>query len=385
MFKYRRLQQSRRAGNRARISAPWLAASFLLAACVSAPVAAARALPSIALLNARSCIDESHIKVLRGFGRVSVYDDTTNVDDVRKRLRGAEIAIAQPSLAPLDRDALEGADALKLLVVCSTGYDQVDMQSATRRGILIANTPGYSTEAVAEHTFALLLALVKNIPAGDRSMRRQPFEVDNRNPSHSPFLGVELRGKTLGVVGLGRIGTRVAQIGRGFDMTVLGWDRTPKHVQGVTQTTLEQLLQRSDVVSLHLALNPDTRDLINAERLRLMKPNAVLINTARGELVNEQALADALRAHRIAGAGIDTVAQLSASNPLLKLENVVLTPHSAFYTRESIPRRSQSIVRTVKAFLCGAPINIVNGSASANQSGAEVMPRNEKCRVDATP
>ena len=220
----------------------------------------------------------------------------------------------------------------------------------------VANVPGYSTEAVAEHTFALMLAVIRRIPAADAAVRHGQFATREGDSS----FGFDLAGKTLGIVGLGRIGTRVAEIARGFGMKVLAWDRGTKIVDGVTQVALEQLLAQSDIVSLHLPLASDTENFLSAARLRLMKPTAVLINTARGKLVDEHALYEALRSGVIAGAGLDVLSEMDTSNPLLTLPNVVFSPHSAYNTRESSRTRGDFIVATVRAFVAGSPINVVN-------------------------
>ena len=165
------------------------------------------------------------------------------------------------------------------------------------------------------------------------------------------LMGFELSGKTLGVIGLGRIGTRVAEIARAFGMKTIAWDRRTKSVDGVTQVTLEELLAQSDVVSLHLALSKETAGILTPARLRLMKPTAVLVNTARGELIDEQALYSALHEGRLAAAGLDTVSGTEPSNPLLKLNNVVLSPHVAYHSRESQARCAESVVQAVRAYI----------------------------------
>jgi lactate dehydrogenase-like 2-hydroxyacid dehydrogenase len=315
---------------------------------------------SIAVLNAKSCLDAPSVEALRSLGAVKIYEDTDDAAKAIERMRGAEVAIVQSFIAPLDAAVLDNTEGLKLLVVCSTGYDRVDMAAAKRRGIRVANIRGASTDAVAEHAFALMLAVSKHIPALDAAVRRHPFELEGTSPAERKFLGFNLAGKTLGIVGLGQIGTRVAEIARGFGMTVLAWDRSSRSVEGVKNVTLEQLLQQSDVVSLHVALTPDTENLLNASRLQLMKPTAVLINTARGKVVDEAALYTALKSGRLAGAGLDVLAKIDSGNPLLGLDNVVLSPHSAFFTREALRNRADSVVATVRAYLNGTPINIVS-------------------------
>jgi len=338
-----------------------LAVTALLVLTSASAIAAQPAKPTIAVLNTNACTDERHIETLKSLGNVIHYDETDTDAKVSERLRSADIAIAQPFTAPLKAQAFAGVKRLKLLVVCTTGYDNVDVAAATEHGVLVANTGGYSTESVAEHTIALMLAVSKHIPAADSAMRRMPFEAIQGVPEHMPYMGFDLSGKTLGIIGFGRIGSRVAQIAsQGFGMKVLAYDRSPHETPGVSFTSLEDLLKQSDVVSLHLSLSKETAQLLNAPRLALMKPTAILINTARGNLVDEAALYRALQTGQLAGAGLDTLDDTTPNNPLLSLQNVVLSPHSAYFTKESMTRRADEIVATVKAFVAGTPVNIVN-------------------------
>jgi D-3-phosphoglycerate dehydrogenase len=337
------------------------AVTALLALTSVAAVAGQPAKPTIAVLNTNGCADERHIDTLRSLGNVIRYDETDTDAKVRERLRNADIAIAQPFTAPLKAQAFASVKRLKLLVVCTTGYDNVDVAAATEHGVLVANTRSYSTESVAEHAIALMLAVSRRIPVADAAMRRKPFEALEGVPEHMPYMGFDLAGKTLGIIGLGRIGSRVAQIAsQGFGMKVLAYDRSPHETPGVTFASLDDLLKQSDVVSMHLSLSKDTAQMLNAPRLALMKPTAILINTARGKLVDEAALYRALQTGQIAGAGLDTLDDTTANNPLLSLQNVVLSPHSAYFTQESTTRRAEEIVATVKAFVADAPVNIVN-------------------------
>jgi phosphoglycerate dehydrogenase-like enzyme len=284
---------------------------------------------------------------------VKVFSDGFSEGASLERLQGAEIAIANPYVTPLNHQVLDSAAALKLVVLTITGFDRVDMDTASLKGIRVVNSPDYSTEAVAEDAFALMLAAIRHIPKGDAAVRRGQLMV---SPGDETLVGFELAGKTLGVVGLGRIGTRVAEIARGFGMRILAWDRSDKHVDGVVQVPLEQLLSQSDVVSLHLALTKDTADILSASRLRLMKPTAVLVNTARGELVDSGALYDALREGRLAAAGLDVIDGSDASKPLLTLDNVVLSPHAAYHSRESRLRCAESVVQAVRTYVAGEGI-----------------------------
>src|SRR5437867_986987 len=239
------------------------------------------------------------------------------------------------------------APHLRVVARAGTGVDTIDVHAATRRGIAVMNTPGANTVSAGEHAMGLLLALVRRISDAAAAMRRGEWD-------RKRFEGTELRGKTMGVVGLGRIGGHVAQLARAFGMHVVGHDPylSPERAAElqVRLLPLEQLLRQADVVTLHVAHTEQTHHLINAERLKLMKPTAVLVNTARGELVDDAALADAVRDKRIGGAAIDVFAvePLPADAPLRKLERVILTPHLAASTAEAQERVSIEICGAVR-------------------------------------
>ncbi len=208
------------------------------------------------------------------------------------------------------------------------GYDAIDVEAATRHGVCVTTTPGTLEWAVADHTMGMIINLAHHIAQDDRALRRGEWR---------PFYGLDVTGKTLGLIGLGRIGQMVAKRARGFDMRILAYEQQPNQAfvaaQGIELTSLEQLLAQSDFVSLHLPLTPETVKLINAERLALMKPGAYLINTARGGLVDEDALFDALQSGRLGGAGLDVRDPEPPVDPRFStLENVVLTPHVAGLT-----------------------------------------------------
>lgn len=262
----------------------------------------------IAIFN-KNFFNESHLNALRVLGDLIIYENTYTEEKMIERLKGVEIAIADCQIVPLNKKVLESTDALKFIAIKSIGYDLVDIATAKAKGIRVANVPGSSTEAVAEHSIALIIAVCKKIPAGDAMMRKAPFQIDQANQEHRKYLGFNLYGKTIGILGLGNIGLRVAQIGMGFGMKVFAFNRSKKNVAGVKQVSLEKLLKESDIVSLHLPLTPETENLITAERLQTMKPTAVLINTARGKIVDEKALYDTLQSHKIAGAGLDVIVE----------------------------------------------------------------------------
>ena len=288
-------------------------------------------------------------------------------DELLRALAGAHALIVR-SETQVTADLLAHAPLLRVVARAGTGIDNIDVAAATRRGVAVMNAPGANTVSAAEHAIALLLALVRRIPGAVEAMRRGEWD-------RKRFEGSELRGKTMGVVGLGRIGGQVAQLAKAFGMQLVGHDPyvTPERAAELQAKLLplDQLLKVADVVTLHMAHTDQTHHLINAERLKLMKPTAVLINTARGDLVDETALAEAVRAGQIAGAAIDVFAvePLPADSPLRKLDNLILTPHLAASTTEAQERVSVETCSAVREALLQGDlsfaINVAGISGSA--------------------
>jgi glyoxylate reductase len=263
----------------------------------------------------------------------------------------------------MDEELFAGARNLRVVSNVAVGYDNVDVEAATRRGIVVTNTPGVLTEATADFAWALLMAAARRIPEADRYTR------SGRWTSWQPtlLLGQDVHGQTIGIVGMGRIGSAVARRALGFGMRVLYHDqfRQPDRESelGIEYRELEDLLRESDFVSIHTPLAAQTRHLINRERLALMKPTAVLVNTARGPVVDEQALYEALAQGRIAAAGLDVfeVEPLPADSLLLVLDNVVLAPHIASATHATRARMAELAAENCVAVLNGRrPLNPVN-------------------------
>jgi phosphoglycerate dehydrogenase-like enzyme len=314
----------------------------------------------ISVLNG-NFFDEQDIKQLREIGDdVKIYENTFTKKDAIERLKGTDIAVVDGVTTPLDAEVLKSADKLKLIAINSVDPDGIDMDTATIQGIQVANVPGYSTDAVAAHVFALLLAVSKKILSSDSAMRQHPFQIDPASKDDRKYLGFNPVGKTMGIIGLGQIGQRVAQIAKAMGMDVIAYNRSPRNIPGVKMVSLDQLLRESDVISLHLPTSKETKNIIDAEALLKMKQGAILINTGRGSTVDESALAVALQSGKLAGAGLDDIVDWSNNNPLLKMENVVLTPHSAFYTPEALKNSANQVIQNVKAFIEGKPTNIVN-------------------------
>lgn len=297
---------------------------------------------------------------LSAFGELVVYDRTPP-ELVLQRAAGAEFLISNKVV--IGATEMAALPELRYIGIQATGVNIVDLQAARERGVVVTNVPAYSTASVAQHVFALLLELTAEV--GRHAGRvRQGMWTTSPDFTFWETTPVELAGKVFGVVGFGDIGRAVARIARGFDMQLLVHTRSPNPsaFPNVRFVELEQLLQESDVVSLCCPLTAATERMINAERLALMKKTAYLINTARGLLVDESALAAALQRGGIAGAGLDVLSKEppSADNPLLNAPNSFITPHLAWATLAARQRLMGVIVENVRAFLDGKPQNQVN-------------------------
>jgi D-3-phosphoglycerate dehydrogenase len=259
-----------------------------------------------------------------------------------------------------DRAVFESAERLKVVSRHGMGVDAVDLQAATEHGVLVTNTPHVNAVAVAEHALALMLGLLRRIPAADASVKAGRWEG-------LKFMGGELYGKTLGIVGLGAIGVELARRARGLGMNVLYVKRRRslelEEQLGLTFKPLNELLKESDIVSIHLPLTDETKGLIGEEEIASMKPNAYIINTARGGIINLNALTQALKAGRLAGAALDVYDSEppNFNHPLFKLENVILTPHIAAYTVEAVRRMDITAAENILKALKGQiPEHVVN-------------------------
>ena len=263
-----------------------------------------------------------------------------------------------------DRALLERLPRLRLISIFGTGTDKVDLAAATEFGVVVTNTPGATSISVAELNMGLLLDVARSISLLDRKVREGDW--------HNPF-GMQLRGKTLGLVGLGSIGAEVARIAQAFGMRVIGWsfrnDPARASRLGIELVEFDELLRTSDVVSLHVRNTPQAAGMIGRREIDLMKPASVLINTARAAIVDQDALLEALKSGRIAGAGLDVHLEepLPPDNPWVKMENVVLTPHAGAMTQDAFDREAAIGVDNVVAFLEGAPTNVVNPEVMARR------------------
>lgn len=275
-------------------------------------------------------IHEKGIAALQENGFTVILPEETGLESV---LRDAEALIVR-SRTKVTREVLSGAHRLKCIVRAGSGVDNIDIEAARERGVRVMNVPGANSIAVAEHALALMLAISRKLAHAHASMVGGAWKKKE-------LLGRELYGKTLGIIGFGRIGREVAKRARVFGMEVLAHDPFVHEAEGTQLVSLQELLKQSDYVSVHAAMTGQTRNLINAERLALMKPEAVLINCSRGALVEEPALFQALREGRIGGAALDVFEEEGdaiAQNPLISLDNVMLTPHIAGSTKEAQER-----------------------------------------------
>ncbi|MDG2051882.1 MAG: D-glycerate dehydrogenase [Myxococcota bacterium] len=267
----------------------------------------------------------------------------------------------------IDAAAIEAGRSLRMISSVSVGVDHIDLEAATRRGIAVANTPGVLVETTAELTLGLLLSVTRRVVEADADVRGGRWTPEARWQI-SGYLGKDLAGSTLGLVGLGAIGQAVAARARAFGLRILGWSRSGREVSGVERASLAEVLAESDFVSLHLASTPETRQVIDASAFKQMKSGAILINTARGDLVDEEALVEALSSGHLSGAGLDVFAQepIAPSHPLLSMPSVVLTPHIGSATAGTRLRMVELAVANLEAGLAGRPpLHCVNPEALA--------------------
>lgn len=279
------------------------------------------------------------------------YFDSLPGDALVERCRDAEIAINIRSSSRFTDAVMEQCRSLRLISIWGTGTDNIDLEAARRRGITVTNTPGVSAPSIAEHTIALMFAVARKIPQLDAQVRQGKWPRGSM---------VQLTGKTLGVIGLGAIGQRVARLGMGLGMRVICWTMHPRDL-GFEMAPLERVLAESDVLSLHLRLSEETRGFLGARQLAMMKQGAILVNTARGPIVDEAALIAALESGQLRGAGLDVfdVEPLPAGHRLTTLENVVISPHCAGITPEVLEAGLTMALTNVDAWLAGRPENVV--------------------------
>lgn len=289
-----------------------------------------------------------------GEGVEIVYYDTRVTDTKTLIERGKDAEVVIVSNLPMNRQVIEGCKKLKMLSVAFTGIDHIAMDACRERGITVSNCSGYSNCAVADLVFGMIFAIYRNLIACNRIVREEGTKEG--------LIGYELEGKKFGVIGTGAIGQRVINIAKVFGCQVYTYSRTPKQIQGVKNVSKEELLKTCDIVSLHLPLNEETKHMIGKKELQLMKEEAILINTARGSIVNSEDLADALKKGKIAGAGVDVFEMeppIPSNHPLFGVPNLFATPHVAFATKEALEKRAAIVFDNVKQWIKGKPVNVM--------------------------
>ena len=294
---------------------------------------------------------------LQEFGTVTYYDRTQGEDLTIQRIGDADMVLLNKT--PITEAILAACPSVKLICIQATGYNVVDCQAAAKRGIPVCNIPGYGTDSVAQFTFALLLELCHQVGLHDRSVHAGDW-ANNPDFCYWKTPQMELSGKTMGIIGYGAIGQAVAKIAQAFGMKILAYSRT--HRPGHEYCDLDTLLANSDVVTLHCPLFPETTGLINGETIAKMKDGAILLNTARGPLIDETAVAEALRSGKLRGAAMDVVSQepIQPNNPLLTAPNCIITPHMAWAPIEARRRIVEILKGNILGFLNGKPKNVVN-------------------------
>lgn len=297
---------------------------------------------------------------IQALGEVTIYDRSTP-EEVLERGQGAMFLLTNK--VSLTREMMMQLPNLKYIGVMATGFNHIDLEAASELGITVTNVAGYSTNAVAQHTFALLLTLLNRVETHSDLVHDGRWAASKDFTfRETPLL--ELAGKTLGLVGVGSIGQKVAEIGKAFGMKIIAYRRSPEKTMDdfIQMVSLDKVFEESDVVSLHLPLSAETDQMVNTRLLGLMKPTAYLINTARGGLIQEEALAEALEKGGIAGAGLDVLSTEppAADHPLIGARNCVITPHIAWSLKEARTRLVDLIAENILAYRRGEPLNKVN-------------------------
>ena len=293
-------------------------------------------------------------------GKLTVYDDTSPKDIVSRCLDSDAVITNK---VPFSRETMEKLPRLKYIGITATGYNIIDIKAADEMGIIVTNVPEYSTEGVAESVFAHILAFTARVTEHAALVRSGAWQ-DAGHFSFTAYPLSELYGKRIGIVGMGHIGMRTAEISAAFGMEVVYSSRSHKpeaEARGFKPVTLDELFSTSDFISLHVPQTDETKGMINRERIRMMKSSAILINTARGGLIDEEALAEALRERRIAGAGLDVLAEEPPvhGSPLLSIPECIITPHIAWAAKETRTRLMNMTLENLVSFMIGTPKNIV--------------------------
>jgi D-3-phosphoglycerate dehydrogenase len=301
-------------------------------------------------------LEAEHIGRLESLGNLKVFKHPPrSINGFKQRIAGADVVIV--GWNKLTKDIIDSSKKLKMISIWATSCHYADVQAAKEKGITVTHVPAYATEAVAEHSFALMLAAARRLLSADKHVRKGGFDW-------RPFGGVELCGKTLGVIGTGTIGCRVAEISKAFGMHILGFDKYPNADRarelGMKYVDLCTLLRDSDFISVHVTLTPETEKLLGQKEFEAVKKGAVIVNTSQGKVIDEKALIKALKLGRISYAGLDVFEDEppSKKNQLFALDNTVLSPHVGFHTVEAVKRCTDICIDNVEKFLEGHPQNL---------------------------
>lgn len=311
----------------------------------------------VVILDAKTLTnDDIDFSVFDEFGEVTIYD-YTKYNQIAERIKDAEIILCNKSI--MNRMILKDAKNVKYIGLFATGYNNVDIEYTNERNITVCNAGSYSTNAVAQHVFALILEHYNKVGEYNKFVKDGGWIHSEK---FSPFKPMkEMDGRTLGIVGYGSIGKKVAKIAQAFDMKVLAYNRSPKKDESVRFVEMDELLEKSDIVSIHCPLNSDSEKMCNKEFFEKMKDGALFINTSRGGVVDEQALIDAVKSKKISGAGLDVVAvePMEKHEEILDIDNIIITPHSAWAPVETRTRLVEIVKNNIKKWVAGAPVNVI--------------------------
>lgn len=314
-------------------------------------------LMKVVILDAKTLTnDDIDFSVFDEFGEVTIYD-YTKYNQIAERIKDAEIILCNKSI--MNRMTLKDARNVKYIGLFATGYNNVDIEYTNERNITVCNAGSYSTNAVAQHVFALILEHYNKVGEYNKFVKDGGWIHSEK---FSPFKPMkEMDGRTLGIVGYGSIGKKVAKIAQAFDMKVLAYNRSPKKDESVRFVEMDELLEKSDIVSIHCPLNSDSEKMCNKEFFEKMKDGALFINTSRGGVVDEQALIDAVKSKKISGAGLDVVAvePMEKHEEILDIDNIIITPHSAWAPVETRTRLVEIVKNNIKKWVAGAPVNVI--------------------------
>jgi len=312
-------------------------------------------MPKIAVID-NVTLDESDKKRLGSLGKLKIFKGMPKSGkEIISRIGDNEIVVAGGCDIPAE--AMLQAKNLKMIAVWGTGYDHVPLEAAKKKGVVVTNVPGYAAESVAEHSFALMLSVIRKIPQANNYVKSGHWR-------RGDFKGFELKGKTIGIIGTGAIGAYVAKLAHCFGMKVIAFTGHPSAEKakelGLEYVSLEGLLKRSDIVTIHTPLTPNTKGMLGKKEFGLVKKGAILINTARAGIIEQKHLIEALESGRLAGAGLDMLEKEPPEDgPLRRMENIIITPHCGSYTDDAIRRCTDGCIENIERFLEGKTQNVV--------------------------